>query len=302
MIPSQHHRRAGAALGLLFFAAGTLADSTINATHKYAYAANAGWINLRHDQPSPPGGVVFGEYVLSGNAYGANFGWINFGNGTPANGVRYQNNSATDFGVNHDGLGNLSGYAHGANIGWINFGWNPGHADRPRVNLATGSFSGYAYGANFGWISLDTIHSDLKTDAMRCTDADSDGITDEWEMDNFGNLTTATLTSNADGDCSSDKLEYLSGTDPGNDADYLGIVSSTWNGTFTAATVVFTTKATRFYRLQISDSLGIAPDTWVDSDLGVITPDAGATTTRLVTWPGAARKFVRVVPVKPLQP
>ena len=47
-------------------------------------------------------------------------GWIHLGDGTPANGIRYQNNSASDYGVNHDGLGNLSGLAYGANIGWIN--------------------------------------------------------------------------------------------------------------------------------------------------------------------------------------
>ncbi|MFN0127307.1 MAG: hypothetical protein ACKV19_11545 [Verrucomicrobiales bacterium] len=299
---SQHHRRAGAVLGLLLLTTGALADSTINATQKFAYAANAGWINFRHDQPASPAGVVFGEYVVSGYAFAANFGWINFGDGTPANGVRYQDNSASDFGVNHDGAGNLSGYAYGANIGWINFGWDPGHASRPRVNLATGNFSGYAYSANIGWIRLDTIDSGLRTDTMRCTDTDSDGMADEWEMAYFGDLTTATFTSNADGDSASDKLEYLSSTDPGDSADFLDIVSSRWNGTFTAATIVFTTNATRLYRIETSDSLGIAPGAWVDSGLGVITPDAGPTTTRLVTWPGATQKFLRAVSVKPLQP
>jgi hypothetical protein len=47
------------------------AASTINSTSKYAYSANAGWINFRHDQPSSPNGIVFGEYFLSGHAYGA---------------------------------------------------------------------------------------------------------------------------------------------------------------------------------------------------------------------------------------
>lgn len=32
--------------------------------------------------------------------YGANVGWINMGSGDPANHIQYQNNSATDFGVN----------------------------------------------------------------------------------------------------------------------------------------------------------------------------------------------------------
>jgi hypothetical protein len=36
-----------------------------------------------------------------------------------ANGIRYQNNSATDFGVNHDGLGNLRGYTDGVALAAI---------------------------------------------------------------------------------------------------------------------------------------------------------------------------------------
>ena len=36
------------------------------------------------------------------------------GSGAPANGIQYQNNSAGDFGVNRDGLGNLRGHAWGA--------------------------------------------------------------------------------------------------------------------------------------------------------------------------------------------
>ena len=84
----------------------------------------AGW-TCRGDTNN---GAVIGEYVCSGYIYSANVGWINLGSGSPANGIRYQNNSAADFGVNQDGLGNLSGYAYGANIGWINV-----RADRRRA-------------------------------------------------------------------------------------------------------------------------------------------------------------------------
>src|SRR6476620_10637115 len=115
-------KRAASALLLFAGVASGLAGTTINSTSRFAYSANAGWINFRHDQPASPAGIVFGEFFLAGYAYGANFGWIDFGDGTPANGIQYQNNTATDYGVNHDGFGNLSGYAYGANIGWINFG------------------------------------------------------------------------------------------------------------------------------------------------------------------------------------
>src|SRR5215470_11981478 len=94
------------------------ASSTINAVNRYAYGANFGWIDWRGDTNN---GAVIGEYICSGYIYSANVGWINLGSGSPANGIQYQNNSGTDFGVNQNGFGALSGYAYGANIGWIKF-------------------------------------------------------------------------------------------------------------------------------------------------------------------------------------
>lgn len=276
------------------------AASTINATNKYAYAANAGWISFRPDQPSSPNGILFGDYFVSGFAYGANVGWMDLGDGTPANLIQYQNNSATDFGVNHDGLGNLSGYAYGANIGWINFGWaTTGDANRPRVNLLTGAFGGYAYSANLGWINLGAGY--LVTDTMTFTDTDSDGIADAWELTHFGNLTTATAATDFDNDGATDKNEYRSGTAPNDVNEYFKIVSSTYNGGFTQATVVFTTKATRLYRLETSNALGVSPDVWTNSAFGTFAPDVGATTTKIITWPGNAKKFIRAAAVIPLQ-
>ena len=275
------------------------AASTISAASKFAYSANAGWINFRHDQPSSPNGVVFGEHFLSGHAYGANFGWMDFGDGSPANGIQYQNNSATDYGVNHDGLGNLSGFAYGANIGWINFGWaTVSDPNRPRVNLLTGAFSGFAYSANLGWINLGT--GNLTTTSMTIADTDGDGIADAWERQFFGNLTTATATSDADGDGASDKDEYLAGTAPGDRTDFFRIVSTAYNGTMTQATVVFTTDPTRVYRLETSDALGVAPDVWTTSAHGTFAPDAGVSTTKIISWPGTTKKFIRAVAVRPL--
>ena len=49
---------------------------------------------------------------------GANIGWLDLGDGTPPNGIQYLNNSAADFGVNHDGAGNLS-RAFAELIGWM---------------------------------------------------------------------------------------------------------------------------------------------------------------------------------------
>jgi len=276
-----------------------VADSTISATDKFAYSANAGWINFRHDQPASPNGIVFGEFFLSGFAYGANFGWIDFGDGTPVNGIQYQNNAAADCGVNHDGAGNLSGYAYGANIGWINFGWaGPADPNRPRVDLLAGAFSGFAYSANLGWINLGT--GNLSTSSMQIADSDGDGIADAWERTFFGNLTAATATSDSDGDGATDKEEYLAGTAPNDRDDYFRIVTSTYNGSLTQATVVFTTDATRLYRLETSDALGVTPDMWTDSALGTFAPDPGTTTTKVISWPGTTRKFIRAVAAVPL--
>ena len=294
-----HHYFQASALWVILTAS-LPAASTINPTNKFAYAANAGWINFRHDQPSSPNGIVFGDYFVSGFAYGANFGWMDLGDGTPANGIQYQNNSATDGGVNHDGLGNLSGFAYGANVGWINFGWATlGDVNRPRVNLLTGAFNGYAYSANIGWINLGAGY--LVTDTMTFTDTDGDGIADAWEFTFFGNLTTATATTDFDKDGATDKSEYISGTTPNDGNDYFKIISSTYSGGFTQATVVFTTKATRLYQLETSNDLGVSPDVWTNSALGTFAPDAGTTTTKIISWPGTAKKFIRAVAVKPLQ-
>jgi hypothetical protein len=69
---------------------------------------SAGWIGPA-GLANTANGAVIGAYVCSGYIYSANVGWINLGSGSPANGIQYQNDSATDFGVNQDGLGNLRG-------------------------------------------------------------------------------------------------------------------------------------------------------------------------------------------------
>lgn len=136
------------AIGLLLGAAApSLAATSINATNHFAYGANLGWVDWRGDTNQ---GAFAASNVFSGYIYAADTGWISLGNGIPANGVHYQNNSASDYGVNIDGAGNLTGYAYGANIGWIAFEAN----GAPRLDLASGRFTGAAYSANCGWISL----------------------------------------------------------------------------------------------------------------------------------------------------
>jgi hypothetical protein len=126
------------------------AATTIDPFNKYVWGANIGWMDWSGGSGATATGAVIGEYVCSGYIYSATVGWINLGSSSPANDIQSQNNSATDFGVNQDGLGNLRGYAYGANIGWINFE----NGGAPTINMIIGQMSGYVWSANCGWISL----------------------------------------------------------------------------------------------------------------------------------------------------
>ncbi|HEX5398711.1 MAG TPA: hypothetical protein VFY06_06655 [Verrucomicrobiae bacterium] len=232
------------------------AGTTIDTANHYTYGANLGWMDWRGDTAS---GAAIGEYICSGYIYSANVGWISLGSSTPADGIYYQNNSATDWGVNQDGLGNLRGYAWGANIGWINFE----KTGAPKVDLYTGKLSGYIYSANCGWISLSNAYADLQTDTIAPgTDTDGDGIPDAWELQEFGNLTTANATSDFDGDGVSDRNEYLAGTNPKDGSSFLHITSIARGGPSHATTHVtlqWTSVPNRFYAVQAAPSLGQSP-------------------------------------------
>jgi hypothetical protein len=277
------------------------AQSTVNATNRFAWSANTGWINLR---PSTADGVVAGEFVLSGYAWAANTGWMHLGDGTPANRIRYSNTSVSDFGVNHDGAGNLTGFAWSANTGWVNLSWaGLNDPNRPRLDLLTGGCTGFAWGANTGWVNLGSGF--LTTDRIFCPDTDGDGMGDGWEEQHFGNLTAAGVGTDRDQDGQSDAAEYLADTDPDDAGEWLQIVSHTFTAGHTQVRLQFaTTRPTRLYRIQGSTSLsGTGPGAWEDLGTpGVFAADPGTTTSRTVTLPGGARQFLRVVPVKPLQP
>lgn len=222
------------------------AATTIDASYHYAYGANVGWMEARGDVAN---GAVIGEYVCSGNLYAANVGWINLGNGSPANGIRYQNLLAHDFGVNQDGQGNLRGYAYGANIGWINFETN----GAPKVDLATGKLSGYAYSANCGWISLSNAQAVVQTVTLAPgTDSDGDGIADGWERSYTNTLTAFTATNDTDHDGLTDQQEYLADTNPLDASDSLRITTFLRGngGDPTRVDMTWTSKPTRFYRLE----------------------------------------------------
>ncbi|MBS0656921.1 MAG: hypothetical protein JSR82_01580 [Verrucomicrobia bacterium] len=258
------------------------AQTTINSTNQYAYAANAGWIGMRGDATN---GVVIGEYVCSGYAYGANIGWINFGGGTPSNQIQYSNTSATDFGVNRQQDGRLRGFAYGANVGWINFE----ATGDPKVDLQTGKLTGYAYGANIGWINLGDLTVLVFTDKIKKgVDSDGDGITDAWELQNFGSLAIASAVTDRDGDGISDLQEYLDGTDPNDPNSTLKITS--FVKAASNLNITFTSVPSRFYTLEYNANLN--PGAFAALG-GTILPSGGTTSTTSATDPNA-KGFYRI--------
>jgi hypothetical protein len=253
-----------AAALLVFAAPGTPAATTMDATNRYAYGANLGWVDGVADTNN---GAVIGEYVCSGYLYSANIGWINLGSGSPANQIQYQNNSATDYGVNQDGLGNLTGYAYSANVGWINFEQTYG---QPKINLFNGQFSGSVWGANCGWISLSNAVAYVQTDSIRQAPLAPDGLPIAWLLQNFG---TTNISASADptGKGNSIGQDYLAGTDPNNSNSVLRITYFQRDPVTAYNSLNWNSVDTRFYAIQTNSVLN--GGAWVDR---VVFPYPGA--------------------------
>jgi hypothetical protein len=268
------------------------ATTTIDFVNRYAYGANFGWMDWYADGAD---GAVIGQYVCSGYIYSANVGWINLGSGSPADGIQYQNNSAADFGVNLDGLGNLSGYAYGANIGWINFE----NTGAPKINMITGKMSGYVWSANCGWISLSNAVAYVQTDTLSPGALAPDGLPIAWLLTYFG---TTNENANADptGKGMTIAQDYLAGTDPTNADSIFLITAESFSSGGTSAMLTWNSVPMRYYTIQKTPGLS-SPD-WVDSGLGLVSPSAGSTTTAGFTNTNAPMRFYRVEAVRPLTP
>jgi hypothetical protein len=215
---------AAVTCALLFVTAGSYGATNINSTNAFSWGANVGYLNWR---PSPADGVNVGAYICQGYIYGANVGWINMGAGNPVDHIQYQNNSATDFGVNftvdpsNPSHGLLRGFAYGANIGWINFE-NTGNPYVILSNCATpnpafctmGQLRGYVWSANVGWINLDDLNIFVSTDGIDPgIDTDGNGLPDAFEFTFFGNK-GVDPNADPDGDGETNLGEYRAATRP----------------------------------------------------------------------------------------
>ncbi len=267
--------------------------STIDSTNKDAYGANIGWINAQGDTAN---GAVIGENICSGYLYSGNCGWISLGSGTPSNGWQYSNTSSTDWGVNHDGKGNLSGYAYGANIGWINFEQVYG---KPQINLETGNLTGNVWSASCGWISLNTTQGFVRTKTLNeGPDSDDDGIPDQWEMKMVQNLTTLSGDGHDnDIDGVSDVEESVADTDPTDIHSFFEIVS--FQQLSNSNRFIWTAQPTRLYSIEQSSELGDEA-IWTDCGLGLMTPGSVVQMTRTLEQPVTNSLYYRIKTIIPL--
>jgi hypothetical protein len=281
------------------------AQTTVRDGDENIYGANIGWINARADNESAYG-LKVSEHVCSGYLYSANVGWIHMGDGTPNNGIAYDNSSATDYGVNNVGDGRLNGYAYGANIGWIKFDKDLA-SNPPRYDLVSGKLRGYAYGANIGWINLgetDPTNVDATLASVAAApDTDGDGIADFWELSESGLAAPAGLAvyagggADKDGDGQSDVNEYLAGTDPDIKDSILKIISYVPIGGYASVDLTFTSNARRLYRAQTRTDL--VTGSWANLgnlELG----GASQTTFNVPVTNGEGTRYWKIMSIRPL--
>jgi len=267
------------------------ADSTINATNRYAYGANVGWLDWRADGTN---GAAIGEYVCSGCLYGPNVGWVWLGGGAPTSGIRYANRSANDCGVNVLSNGLLRGFAWSPAVGWLAF--EP--QGDPRVNLLSGALSGHVWGANVGWIGLSNVVAHAATDRLAAgADTNHNGIPDAWELEKVGSLDKLTATGDWDGDGVPGMEEYVAGTAPDNAGDNLRIVAAQVDRV--ALRLAWNPRSDRIYRIETRSAL-TGSVTWVDCGLGLLASDPGSPATQTFSMASRTSCFFRVRACLPL--
>jgi len=121
-------------------------------------------------------------------------------------------------------------------------------------------------------------------------DSDSDGMDDDWEVAQFGNL-NRDGAGDQDGDGQTDLQEFFAGTDPTNSGSILRVLAITRLRGSGRTTVVWSAVAGRSYVVQYKDSLDA---TWTNAS-GAI--EADSTSMSFADSSSSPRRFYRVVVV-----
>jgi len=165
---------AGAIFAPAVFASVT--DGTIDATYKYAWSENAGWLNFG----TSGGNVHITDSGLTGYAWSENYGWINL--------------SPATSGVANNGSGVLSGSAWSEGLGWINF-------SGVTIN-SSGEFLGYG-----------TVSRDDSQISFNCINTNSCSVSDFKVKTDWRPRNSRLACNNATDDDGDGKIDYPN--DPG---------------------------------------------------------------------------------------
>ena len=155
-----------------------------------------------------------------------------------------------------------------------------------------GDYTSGSFGNNFD-VEIDYVN--YNGGGMQLptgTDSDGDGMSDAWEYQHFGNLTSTAANTDADGDGYTNLEEYEADTDPTNYYSALRIQSITESGS-ASSDISIVTSSQRNYTLYRSNDLGIT-DTWTAIH-GPIAGNGAALTLKDSTNPTTqSNRFYRV--------
>lgn len=231
----------------------------------WSWGSNIGWVRWA---PPIDEAASLTQTVAHGFLYAPNVGWIHLGNGIPAEGARYGNDSADDYGVNIDPSGALRGWAYGANIGWVRFG----EAGDPRIQWETGRLTGFAYGLNVGWIRIGDAEAGPQIDRLAPgKDSDGDAIPDMWERQFSADLERLKKNGDADSDGASDYAEYIADTDPTDPDSLLRIREAVANPDGPGVILTWSAQPARRYAIEARQGWS-SESPWQESGIGVLSP------------------------------
>jgi len=172
---------------------------------------------------------------------------------------------------------------------------------KPVATGVTASLSADVVLANYGAGSLN-VQAQAWADAGRSTlsdittvqlytDTDSDGLSDQWEFQNFVSTTNVTGIVDSDSDGYSNYEEFVADTQPTNSASFLAVQSIT-----DEVRIQFSTSAQRQYRVRLNDGNLSDAGSWYTT--GDVFQGSG----QITNWLDETTNDVRFYAVEPLLP